>query len=73
MKVTAEKNEQVANMIFASIIHFIGIDQKKNGRTRERFHLVLEWFTAFDYNKLQRFIDDKVTLKHFFKEAKLHP
>lgn len=72
MKVTPEKNEKVANMIFASIYPLYWNRLEKNGRTKEEFHQVLEWFTGFDENKLQTLIEEKVTLREFFKEAKIH-
>ncbi len=72
MKVTTEKNEKVANMIFASIYPLYWNRLEKNGRTKEDFHQVLEWFTGFDEAKLQSLIDDKVTFKTFFKQAKIH-
>ena len=38
MKVTAKKNEQVANMIFASIYpHYLN-RLEKNGRTKQELH-----------------------------------
>ena len=41
MKVTAEKNEQVANMIFASIYpHYVN-RLEKNGRTKAELHKLL--------------------------------
>jgi len=73
MKVTAEKNEQVANMIFASIYPLYWNRLEKNGRTREEFHQVLEWLTGFDEKKLQKLIADKVTYRTFFEKAKIHP
>jgi hypothetical protein len=43
MKVTAEKNEKVAKMTFASVYpHYIK-RLEKNGRTKEEFHQVIEW------------------------------
>lgn len=73
MKVTAEKNEKVANMIFASIYpHYVN-RLEKNGRTKEELHQVLEWLTGFDEDKLQVLIEEKVTFKTFFKKAKIHP
>ena len=51
MKVTAEKNEKVANMIFASIYPLYMNRLEKNGRTREEFHQVLEWLTGFNENR----------------------
>lgn len=73
MKVTAEKNEKVANMIFASIYpHYVN-RLEKNGRTKEELHQVIEWLTGFDEKKLQALIEDKVTFRTFFKKAKIHP
>ena len=73
MKVTPEKNEKVANMIFASIYPLYWNRLEKNGRTREEFHQVIEWFTGYDEDKLQSLIDDKVTFGTFFQDAKIHP
>ena len=73
MKVTAEKNEKLANMIFGSIYPLYWNRLEKNGRTREEFHQVLEWFTGFDEKKLQELIDKKVTYRTFFEQAKIHP
>tara|TARA_B110000503_G_scaffold140013_1_gene229787 strand:- start:188 stop:565 length:378 start_codon:yes stop_codon:yes gene_type:complete len=73
MKVTAEKNEIVANMIFASIYpHYVN-RLEKNGRTKEEFHEVIEWLTGFNEDELQTLIEDKVTFKTFYKKAKIHP
>ena len=73
MKVTKEKNEKVANMVFASIYPLYLNRLEKNGRTKEEFHQVLEWFTGHNEKKLQKLIDDKATYKTFFKKAKIHP
>ena len=73
MKVTAEKNEKVANMIFGSIYPLYWNRLEKNGRTKEEFHKVLEWFTGFDEKELQSLIDEKVTFRTFFQKAKIHP
>lgn len=73
MKVTPEKNEQVASMIFASIYPLYWNRLEKNGRTKEEFHQVLEWFTGFDEAKLQSLIAEKVTFRAFFEQAKIHP
>ena len=73
MKVTAEKNEKVANMIFASIYPLYLDRLIKNGRTKEEFHQVIEWFTGFDEEKLQALIEEKVTFRTFFQNAKIHP
>ena len=73
MKVTAEKNEKVANMIFASIYPHYWNRLEKNGRTKEEFHQVIEWLTGFDVNKIQTLIEEKVTFRTFFENAKIHP
>ena len=73
MKVTAEKNEKVANMVFASIYPHYWNRLEKNGRTKEEFHQVIEWFTGFDEEKVQALIEEKVTFGTFFQRAKIHP
>jgi hypothetical protein len=73
MKVTAKKNEQVGNMIFASIYPHYWNRLQKKGRTKEEFHQVIEWFTGYNEKKLQSLIEDKVTFKTFFAKAKINP
>jgi hypothetical protein len=73
MKVTVEKNEKVANMIFASIYPLYLNRLEKNGRTKEEFNQVLRWFTGFDQDTLQALIDEKVTYRTFFQKANIHP
>ena len=73
MKVTAEKNEKVANMIFASIYPLYLNRLEKNGKTKEELDQVLTWFTGFDEKTLQNLIDEKVTFRTFFQKAKIHP
>lgn len=73
MKVTAEKNEKVANMIFASIYPLYLKRLEKNGRTKEELNQVIKWFTGFDQDALQALIDEKATFRTFFQKAKIHP
>ena len=73
MEVTTKKNEQIANMIFGSIYPHYWNRLEKNGRTKEEFHQVLEWFTGYDEKQIQKLIDDKVTFRTFFENAKIHP
>ena len=73
MKVTAEKNEKVANLVFATIYSLYYNRLEKHGRTRGEFHQVIEWLTGFDEEKLQELIDNRVTLRAFFKQATIHP
>lgn len=71
-EVTTKKNEQVANMIFATIYPLYWNRLEKHGRTREDFHKIIEWFTGYNEEKLQSLIDEKVTFKTFFEEATIH-
>ncbi len=73
MKVTAEHNERVAKMIFASVYPHYVTKVEKKGRTREELHQVIEWLTGFDESKVQELIDEKVTFETFFQKAKLNP
>ena len=73
MKVTAEKNEKIGKMIFASVYPLYLNRLVKNGRTKEEFHKVIEWLTGFDEDRLQELIEEKVTFKTFFQRAALHP
>lgn len=72
MKVTTEKNEKVANMIFASIYPLYLNRLEKNSRTKEELDQVIKWFTGFDKNTLQVLIDEKVTFRTFFEKAKIN-
>lgn len=73
MKVTSEKNEKVANMVFGSIYPLYLNKLEKKGRTKEEFHQVLQSFTGFDEGKLQTLIDEKATYRTFFQQANIHP
>lgn len=73
MQVTAEKNEQIANLIFASIYPHYLSRLEKNGRTKEELDQVIKWLTGFDQDTLQALIDEKVNYRTFFQKAKIHP
>ncbi len=73
MKVTAEKNEQIANMIFASIYPLYLNKLEKKGRTKEELNQVIKWFTGYDQDTLQELINEKVTFRTFFQKAKINP
>ena len=73
MKVTAEHNERIARMTFASVYpHYVSKVEKK-GRTKEELHQVIEWLTSFDELKVQELIHEKVTFQTFFQNAELNP
>ncbi|MFD1294205.1 DUF2200 domain-containing protein [Lutibacter holmesii] len=73
MKVTAAKNEKVANMIVASIYPLYLDRLEKNGRTKEELNQVITWLTGFNDAQLQTLLDEKVTFETFFQKAQLHP
>lgn len=73
MKVTPEKNEKVAQMIFGSIYPLYLNRLVKNGRTQEELDQVISWFTGYDQDTIQQLIADKVTFRTFFEKATLHP
>ena len=73
MKVTAEKNEQVAKMIFATIYPLYLNRLLKNDRTEEELKQVIEWFTGYDEATLKSLIAEKATFETFFKQATIHP
>ena len=73
MKTTPEHDERIAKMTFASVYPLYIAKIEKKGRTKEELHQVIEWLTGFDDNKLQEFIEDKVTFETFFMNAKLNP
>ena len=72
MKVTAEKNEKVAKMTFASVYPHYVTKVEKKGRTKDELHKVIEWLTGFDEEKLNELIEEKVTFETFFQRAELH-
>ena len=73
MKTTPEHNERIAKMTFASVYpHYIAKVEKK-GRTKEELHMVINWLTGFDDEKIQELIDENVTFKEFFEKAELNP
>lgn len=73
MKTTPEHNERIAKMIFASVYpHYVNKVEKK-GRTKEELLQVIEWLTGYNEQELQKVINEKVTFKTFFENAKLNP
>ncbi len=73
MKVTAEHNERIAKMTFASVYPHYVTKVEKKGRTKEELHQVIEWLTGFDELKTQELINEKATFQTFFQNAELNP
>ncbi|WP_430907696.1 DUF2200 domain-containing protein [Maribacter sp. 2-571] len=72
MKVTAEKNEKVAKMIFGTVYPLYLDRLEKNGRTKEELDAVIKWFTGYDQEALHTLITEKQTYRTFFQKAKIH-
>ncbi|MGB0850952.1 MAG: DUF2200 domain-containing protein [Bacteroidia bacterium] len=73
MKVTTEKNEKLANMVFGSIYPLYLNRLVKNGRTQEELDQVLRWFTGYSQAELEARIEEKATYRDFFEKATIHP
>ncbi len=73
MKITAEHNERIAKLTFASVYPLYISKVERKGRTKEELHQVIKWLTGFDDKKLQALIEEKATFETFFKKAKLNP
>lgn len=72
MTTTPEHDEKIGKLTFASVYpHYVKKVENK-GRTIEELHQVIEWLTGFKEKKLQELIDEKVTFKTFFQEAKIN-
>ena len=72
MKVTLEKEDKIAKMVFATIYQLYLNRLEKNGKTKEELNQILEWFTGFDKYEIQNLIKEKVTFKTFFERAKIN-
>jgi hypothetical protein len=73
MKPTADHNERIAKMTFASVYpHYITKVEKKD-RTVQELHQVIEWLTGFNEKDLQNLIEEKATFETFFQKANLNP
>lgn len=72
MKVTAEKNEKIAKMTFASVYpHYVTKIEKK-GRTKDELYTVIEWLTGYNQDQLHKLIDEQVSFETFFNKANLN-
>lgn len=60
-------------MTFSSVYPHYVTKVEKKGRTKDELHLVIEWLTGYDANRLHELIDKKVTFEQFFQNASLNP
>ena len=73
MTTTPEHDAKIAKLTFASVYpHYVKKIESK-GRNIDELHLVIEWLTGYNKEKLFDLIDQKVTFKTFFEEANLNP
>ena len=73
MKITAEHNERMAKMTFASVYFMYLIKIEKKDRTQAELDKAIQWLTGFDNKKIKELIREKVTFETFFKQASLNP
>lgn len=73
MKSTANHDERIAKMSFASVYPHYVTKVEKKGRTKEELHQVIEWLTGYSEKNLQKLIEDKTTFEDMFQHARLNP
>lgn len=73
MKSTANHDERIAKMSFASVYPHYVTKVEKKGRTKEELHQVIEWLTGYNEKNLQKLIEDKTTFEDMFQHARLNP
>lgn len=72
MQPTAEHNQRMAQMTFASVYPLYLTKIEKKGRTKKELNQVIEWLTSFDDKKIKELIEKNVTFQIFFEKAKLN-
>lgn len=69
---TSHHDERIAKMTFASVYpHYVAKVEKK-GRSKEELHQVIKWLTGFTDKKLDKLIEDEITIEGFFQKAKIN-
>ena len=56
-------------MSFASVYPLYVQKAEKKGRTRQEVDEIIAWLTGYSGERLQKVIDDKLTLEDFFAQA----
>lgn len=73
MKESAQQDQRIAQMTFASVYpHYVAKVERK-GKTIAELHRVIEWLTGFNESQLQGLIEKKVSFEEFFAHATLNP
>jgi hypothetical protein len=73
MTTTPEHDARVANLTVASVYPHYFTRVEKKGRTKAKLHEVISWLTGFDYAKIKKLNDEKVTFEIIFKHANIRP
>nr|WP_294862100.1 DUF2200 domain-containing protein [uncultured Fluviicola sp.] len=73
MSTSATHDERMAKLTFATVYPLYVTKVEKKNRTEQELQQVIEWLTGFDVTKQRQLIDQKVTFKEFFEQAKLNP
>lgn len=73
MEPTAEHNQRIARLTFASVYPHYVTKVEKKGRSKEELHTVIEWLTGFNEAALETLMAEKATFAQFFEQAQLHP
>ena len=73
MTTTREHDERIANMTFAAVYPHYILKVEKKGRSKDELHRVISWLTGFSLDDIQRMLDERVTFRQFFAEARMNP
>lgn len=73
MNRSANHDERIASMTFASVYPHLVAKVEKKGRTKEELHQVICWLTGFDEAAIQQQIEKRTTFEQFFQQATLNP
>ena len=73
MKSTANHDERIAKMIFASVYPHYVTKVEKKGRTKDDLTAVIEWLTGYDSREIDKQIESRATFEEFFDKASLNP
>jgi hypothetical protein len=73
MNSTAQHDERIANLTFASVYPLYLAKVEKKGRTKAELLQVIQWLTGYDEKKLQALMQEKATFETFFQQAELNP
>ena len=73
MEATANHDERIRKMTFATVYPLYVAKVEKKKRTKEELHRVIEWLTGYDEKRLQKLITEKVTFEKFFQNASINP